>query len=90
MIPEKEAMQLATAAPDSEKPMPCNRKVPKNETAIIPLKLTVTFKNMQIISAFREALKFDVIVLEDQSLFGNYRLQCRRLFGTFVVMILLG
>jgi len=47
-MPEKEAMQLATAAVPSEKPMPWRRKVPKKETARMPLKETVALRRVQI------------------------------------------
>lgn len=56
-IPENDAKQFARAAPRSLNPIFCRRKVPKKETAIIPLKLTVAFNNIEIKSALQEALK---------------------------------
>jgi hypothetical protein len=51
--PENDAKQFAIAAPFSVNPIPCNKNVPKNETAIIPENDTVVFTKTQIKNAFR-------------------------------------
>ena len=56
-VPENDARQFANAAPFSVKPMLRNRKVPKNDVAITPLKLTAMFRSIERKSAWRIALK---------------------------------
>lgn len=46
-VPDNDDRQFANAAPFVVKPIPPSRNVPKNETAITPLKLTVTLRRTE-------------------------------------------
>lgn len=56
-VPENDAIQFAKAAPRGVNPIAPRRNVPKNDIAIIPLKLTVPFKSIEMNRARRVPLK---------------------------------
>lgn len=57
-VPKREIKQFVRAALSCEKPTALSKDVPKNEIAIIPLKLTVTLRIKESISPRRVGLKF--------------------------------